>query len=406
MLSEKTLLQLAKKYSTPLYVYDGDLILKKYNELNNFIKWEKLKIMYAMKANFNPAILKLLEKNGAFIDTVSPTEIMLAKKIGFTSERLLYTANNMTDAEMHEVEEEKVLFNIGSNSRLEKYGKTFPGNKVCLRFNTDVVAGANEKIRTAGVLTKFGLIMSDLQLIKSITEKYNLKVVGLHVHTGSGIKETDKFIESMKTLLSVGKRKHFPELEFIDFGGGFYVNYDPAEEKIDYDLFGTKISKFFAEYCDEYGKELEIRFEPGKYVVAESGHLLTTVNTIKDNRGRIIAGTDSGFPQLIRPTLYDAYHHVLNLTNPDAKTSVYDVAGNICETGDCFATQREMPEIKEGDILSIETAGAYCFSMGGIYNLRPMPPEVLVVNEKDKLVSKRKSNQELAGEIYNSYIKE
>jgi diaminopimelate decarboxylase len=404
MLPQNKLHELAKKYDTPLYVYDGDLIIEKYNALYDFIKWEKLKIMYAMKANYNPAILKLLEKNGAFIDTVSPAEIMLAKKVGFTSDRLLYTANNMTDKEMHEVQNEDVLFNIGSNSRLEKYGKAFPGSSVCLRFNTDVVAGANEKIQTAGALTKFGLIMADVELLKSIAKKYNLKVIGLHVHTGSGIKETEKFVQSMKNLLGMGKRDHFPELEFIDFGGGFYVNYDPSEEKIDYNTFGNEITKVFSDYCKEYGKELEMRFEPGKYVVAESGHLLTTVNTIKDNRGRIIAGTDSGFPQLIRPTMYDAYHHILNITNPNGKEFIYDVAGNICETGDCFATERSMSKIREGDLLSIETAGAYCYSMGGVYNLRPMPPEVLIVNGNDKVVSKRKSNKDFAEEIYNNYI--
>ena len=403
MLSEGKLIKLAEKYGTPLYAYDGDLILEKYKSLYNFISWKKLKIMYAMKANYNPAILKLLEKNGAFIDTVSPAEIMLAKRVGFSSDRLLYTANNMTDNEMHEVQNENVLFNIGSNSRLGKYGKAYPGSKVCLRFNTDVVAGANEKIQTAGALTKFGLIMSDIKHIVSVIKEHNLKVIGLHVHTGSGIKETDKFVESMRNLLSMGKQELFPELEFVDFGGGFYVNYDPSEEIIDYNSFGKIITEVFSDFCREYNKELEMRFEPGKYVVAESGHLLTTVNTVKDNRGRIIAGTDSGFPQLIRPTLYDAYQHILNLTNPTGQKHTYDVAGNICETGDCFATGRSIPEITEGDLLSIETAGAYCYSMGGIYNLRPMPSEVLIVKGDDNLVSEKKSNKDFAEEIYNRY---
>ncbi|MCF7790589.1 MAG: diaminopimelate decarboxylase [Victivallales bacterium] len=402
MITNRDIISITEKYGSPLYLYDGDLILEKYRELYSFFPWRKMKIMYAMKANYNPAILTLLEQNNAYIDAVSPAEVMLAKKVGFSSERLLYTANNMTDDEMYEVKKEGVLFNIGSNSRLEKYGRAFPGSEICLRFNTDIVAGANEKIQTAGALTKFGLIMSDINVIKKILKRYNLKVVGLHVHTGSGIKNTQKFIESAETLLSMGKREDFPELEFIDFGGGFYVNYNPDNiTKIDYYDFGRKLSDIFSDFCKNYGKELEMRFEPGKYIVAEAGHLITQVNTLKNNRNRLIAGTDSGFPQLIRPTMYDAYHHILNISNPDGEPHHYDIAGNICETGDCFAVQRKIPEIRENDILSIETAGAYCYSMGGIYNLRPMPPEVIVVNGKDKLTNKRISSSELAENIYN-----
>jgi len=403
-LKNELLIELAEKYGTPLYVYNGDLIIQRYKELYKFIPWPKLRIYYAMKANYNVGILDLLRKNEAYLDTVSPGEVCLALKLGFSVDKILYTANNMTDKEMHEVYSKGVLFNIDSLSRLEKFGKAFPGSNICVRFNPDVVAGENIKVQTGGDLTKFGILLEDVEKVKQIAEKYNLKVIGLHEHTGSGIKETEKVYQSMKNLLSIADKKYFPDLEFIDFGGGFKVPYEPEEERIDYDTFGKKITEIFSNACKKYGKELILCFEPGKYIVAESGYLLITVNTLKNNKGRLIAGTDSGFPQLIRPVFYNAYHHILNLTNPSGEIKKYDICGNICETGDCFAIQRDMPEIREGDLLAIQNAGAYCYSMGGIYNLRPMPSEVLVCEGKDKLIRKRLSNEELTYQILKESI--
>ncbi|MHA1340623.1 MAG: diaminopimelate decarboxylase [Promethearchaeota archaeon] len=403
-LENDLLIELAEKYGTPLFVYNGDLIIQRYKELYDFISWPKLKIYYAMKANYNPAILNLLRKNGAFLDTVSPGEVHLALKIGYSFDKLLYTANNMTDKEMEEVQSKGVLFNIGSLSRLEKYGKKYPSSKICVRFNPDVVAGENEKVQTAGNLTKFGILMEDIDKVKEIVKKNNLKVIGLHEHTGSGIKETEKVYQSMKNLLSLATIENFPDLEFIDFGGGFKVPYEPNEKRINYIAFGKKITEIFSEACKKYGKDLTMCFEPGKYIVAEAGYLLVKVNTLKNNRGRLIVGTDSGFPQLIRAVFYGAYHHILNLTNSSGPIRKYDVCGNICETGDCFAIQRDLPEINEGDILAIQNAGAYCYSMGGVYNLRPMPSEVLVVENKPKLVRKRLSNEELADQILKECI--
>lgn len=398
-LDKDTLVTLAKKYDTPLYVYNGDLILQRYKELHDFIKWPKLKIFYAMKANYNPTILKLLSKNGAYIDTVSPAEVYLALKSGFTSEKLLYTANNMTEQEMHEIKKLDILFNIGSLSRLSKYAEAYPGTDVCLRFNPDVVAGEHKKIQTGGDLTKFGILMQDVTKVKEIVKKHNLKVIGIHEHTGSGIAETEKVYQSMENLLNIAKKDYFPDLEFINFGGGFKVPYKPDEKRIDYVEFGAKIVNIFKKFCQKYGKELEMCFEPGKYIVAEAGYLVVQVNTIKNNKGRLIIGTNSGFPQLIRPMFYDAYHNIINLTNPEGKMNKYDICGNICESGDCFAVDRNMPEIREGDLLTIQNAGAYCYSMGSIYNLRSMPSEVIITKDSEKLVTKRSSSKELADSI-------
>lgn len=396
MISHQSLLDYANKYGTPLYVYDGNQILNRYKELYEFIDYPKLKILYAMKANYNVGILKLLKKNNAYLDTVSPGEVMLALKLGFTKDEILFTSNNITDAEMNEVQETGVLFNIGAISSLEKYGKSFPGNNVCVRFNPDVYAGENKYVQTAGAITKFGILMSDLDKVLEIAAKYKLKIVGIHEHTGSGIGQTEKVFESMNNLLSIATKENFPDLEFIDFGGGLKVNYTPTAQHIDWKKFGEKVSKVFTEFCKNYGKELYMYFEPGKFVVAESGYLIIQVNTIKNNRGRLIAGTNSGFNHLIRPLLYGSYHHIENLTNPNGKKYLYDVCGNICESGDCFAEQRELPEIREGDLLIIKTAGAYCYSMGSIYNLRSMPSELLVIDDQEYLITKKLSSSQIA----------
>lgn len=398
-ITKDQLLKVAKKYGTPLFVYDGDLIKQRYNELYDFIKWPRLKIFFAMKANYNVAILKLLLNEGASLDTVSPGDVLLALKVGFPKNRILYTANNLTDKEMKMVADKGILMNIGSLSRLEKYGKAYPNSEVCLRFNPEVIAGAFEKIQTAGALTKFGILMDDISKVKKIIKKYNLKVIGLHSHTGSGIAETEKFITAMKQLMSVGKKENFPDLRFMDFGGGFKVPYSPDEHRIDYVAFGKEIVKIFSKYCQEYERELELYFEPGKYIVAEAGYLLTEVNTIKNNRGRIIVGTNTGFPQIIRPSYYGAYHHIVNLSNFRGEKAKYDIFGNICEGGDVLGREREIAQIREGDILSIQNAGAYCYSMGGVYNLRPMPSEVLVLKNKASLVRKGLSFEELTDQI-------
>ncbi len=399
MLTNEQLLNAAKTYGTPLFVYDGDAVVQHYRELYDFIKWPKLKIHYAMKANYNFELLKLLNANNASLDTVSPGDVMLALKAGFTTDRIIYTANNMTDEEVEMVYNMGVLMNIGSLSRLEKFGKTHPGSDVCLRFNPDVVDGAHAKIMTGGDLTKFGILLKDVETVKEMVAKYKLNVVGLHEHTGSGLQHTESVLQSMKNIMAIATKENFPNLKFLDFGGGFKVPYKPDEERVDYVKMGNDITTLFSDYCEKYGSELEMYFEPGKYIVAEAGYLLVEVNTIKNNNSRIIAGCNSGFPQLIRPIMYDAYHHIVNISNPNGQVNLYDICGNICETGDRFAEQRELPEVREGDLLSIENAGAYCYAMGGYYNLRPMPAEVVIANGQVKLARKALTFEELVAQV-------
>ena len=404
MISNKIMLDAAAKFGTPLFLYDIDKIKECYHSLFKFIPYKNLKIHYALKANYNIAILKALRDIGCGLDTVSPAEVALALELGFKKEDIIYTANNMTDAEFAEVYAAGVVMNIGELSRLEKVAAGYPGSRVCLRFNPDVKDGDSEKTMTAGDLTKFGILLDDVDKVLEIVKKGNLHVVGLHEHTGSGLQKAESVYQSMRNLMQIATPANFPELEFLDFGGGFKVPYMPDEKRIDYIAMGKEIVSIFENFCKSYGKELKMYFEPGKYMVAESGHLLIEVNTIKKNRTRTIAGCNSGFPQLIRPVLYDAYHHITNLSNPDGELKKYDICGNICETGDRFAEERMMPEIHEYDILEIQNAGAYCYSMGSIYNLRPMPSEAVLEDGELRLVRKAQTNAELVKELISSAL--
>ncbi|MBE6366134.1 MAG: diaminopimelate decarboxylase [Lentisphaerae bacterium] len=378
MITREKYIELARTYGTPLFVYDGNLMLERYADLFRFIPHGRLHIHYALKANYNPALLQLLRDAGAGIDAVSPGEVVLALALGFAPEKIIYTANNMTDAEFDRVMKTGVTINIGSLSRLKKCAESHPGSRICLRFNPDVCDGDNEKTMTGGDLTKFGILLDDADTAAKIAAGGNLHIVGLHEHTGSGLQHAGSVLKSMDNLMAIATKERFPELEFLDFGGGFKVPYKDDETPIDYVDMGQKIAAKFDNFCAAYGKELLMRFEPGKFLSAQCGTLIMEVNTIKHNRTRTIAGCNSGFPQLIRPVLYGAYHKIVNLTNPEGPEMVYDVCGNICETGDRFAEQRLLPEIREYDLLAISNAGAYCYSMGSVYNLRPMPAEVVV----------------------------
>ncbi len=398
-LSNATLGTLAQKYGTPLYAYNADLIVHMYTTVGDFIKWPRLKVFYAMKANTNVHVLDELRACNAYLDTVSEGDVDLGLKRGYPSDHMLYTANNITRQEMRDVKSRGVMMNIGDLSLLEKYGRDFPNTEVVLRFNSEVVAGEFVKVQTTGPLSKFGILMEGVGKANEIVSRYKLTVVGLHCHTGSGIKDIKKYYESMRSIGSLAKVENFPELRSMDFGGGFKVPYSPDEHRIDYATFGKGLTDIYSHICENYGRELELHFEPGKYIVAESGYLLIEVNTVKDNRGKLIVGTNSGFPQLIRPVFYDAYHHIVNVTNPYGPLKTYSVAGNICEGGDFFARDRQIAEIRENDILAIENGGAYCYVMGGEYNTRPMPAEVTLRHGVPIGIRIRKRASEIVDEM-------
>ncbi len=394
-MTPEILTTIAEEFGTPTYIYDLDQIKTQYDLFKSAFPWPGLSICYAMKANYNRDILRYLSCLGAGIDAVSPGDLYMAQSCGIDTANIIYTANNMTDQEMNEVVATGVLMNIGSLSRLEKYAQSFPHTRICLRFNPDVVDGGHEKIKTGGNLTKFGILLEDVDKTLALVRKYELRVIGLHEHTGSGLQKSDSITRAMKQIMTIATRDNFPDLEFLNFGGGFKVPYGPDESPIDLTGIGQKVTKLFSEFCSAYGRQLALWFEPGKFLTAQSGCLVVRVNTIKQNRNRTICGTDSGFPQLIRPMFYDAYHAISNLSNPEGEPGVYDICGNICETGDLFAKGRSIPLIRENDILAIHTAGAYCYAMGGSYNLRPMPAEVVIENKKFRLSRHRLTPKQL-----------
>ncbi len=397
------LLALCEKYGTPLYLYDADAAVARFKELESAFPWPKTKIYYAMKANYNPHLLRALKRAGARIDTVSVAEALLALQLGFKPRDIIYTANSTSDEDMRLMHGRGILVNVDCLSALERFGKMFPGSEVCARFNPDVVAGEDAKVQTSGDATKFGILLEDAPKVLAIARKYKLKIVGLHEHIGSGIDSTAKVFKGMDDLMNLALRQDFADLRFIDFGGGFKAPYRPGEKRIDYAAFGKKVARKHASFCKQYGRDLELYFEPGKYVAAECGMLVVRVNTVKRNRQRLIAGTDSGFGHLIRPVFYGAYHHVLNLSNPKGRLKNYDVCGNICESGDLFAQDRDLPEIREGDYLGILNAGGYCFAMASIYNLRPLPAEIVIQKGKASVSRKRLSPQDLVDEIMAIY---
>ena len=184
----------------------------------------------------------------------------------------------------------------------------------------------------------------------------------------------------MDALLRVAR--DFPDLKYLDFGGGLGVPYKPEEKPLDVQKLGKEILKRFKSFCQNYGQKLHLILEPGRYLVAESGYLLTRVNTVKKNPdGRKFVGVNSGFNHLIRPAMYGSYHEIVNISNPDGKKEKVDIVGNLCESGDKFAVQRKISHVRENDLLVIQNAGAYGYSMSSDYNLRPKPEEILVKSD-------------------------
>jgi len=387
--------RVAEKFGTPIFIYDEEKIRSQAGRLwMSFGRYQPVKILYAVKANSNPYLLKFLKGEGIWVDAVSPGEIALALKVGFSSKNILFTGNNITDEEMVFAMEREILLNIDSLSRLEKFGKKYRGAEVCVRINPDVGAGHHDHCITGGPKSKFGIWYSEVDKIKEIAGRYDLKIIGLHQHIGSQILDPDKFLMAMNVLLRVAK--NFQGLEFLDFGGGLGVPYKPEEKPLDLIELGKKFCERFSEFCRKYGKRLTLIIEPGRYLVAEAGYLLTRVNTIKKNPdGREFVGVDSGFNHLIRPAMYGSYHQIVNLSNPYGKKEKVDIVGNLCESGDKFAEQREINQVREGDLLVIKNAGAYGFCMASWYNSRPRPAEVLVRSDRIELIRQRETIRDL-----------
>jgi diaminopimelate decarboxylase len=381
---------LAETFGTPLYVYDGEKIIEQVKRLHEAFKGIDLKIKYACKALTSLSILKLMHSQGVELDVVSPQELQIGLMSGFGGSQINFTPSGVDFSEIEYAVSQGAFVNLDNLDVLEKFGRLYGGTQPCMiRIKPNVAAGGNAKIMTAHEGSKFGIDIRQKDEILAIVQRYNMKVVGLHQHTGSDIKDASAFIEAASRIFEFAY--DFPDLQCIDLGGGFKVAYKEGDYSTDMEAFGAELSGFFREFCAKYGRELQLWFEPGKYLVSECGYLLVTANVVKQAPGRRFVGVNSGLNHLIRPMMYDAYHHILNASNPDdAEKEVYDVVGYICET-DNFALGRELNKVSAGDLLVLLNAGAYGFSMSSNYNSRLRPAEVLILNGEARLIRERET---------------
>ncbi len=384
---------IAQQFGTPLYVYDGDKIAAQIKSLKDAFAGIDLKVKYAAKALTNISILKLIRKHGAGVDVVSPQEAMLALRAGFTPAEIMFTPSGVDFTEISDAVSLGLSINIDNLSTLrkfgEKYGSTYP---CCIRLNPHILAGGNYKISTGHSNSKFGISVEQLSQLKEVVSEYNIQVNGLHIHTGSEISDADVFLKMADILFDIAR--HFPHLAFIDFGGGFKVAYKEGDKITDVKELGSKLSKVFQTFCETYGRKLELWVEPGKFLVSESGTLLATAAVVKQTPTITFVSVNTGLNHLIRPMMYDSYHHIVNVSNSGGDKKVYSVVGYICET-DTLGSDRTLNEVREGDLLAIQNAGAYGFSMASNYNSRLRPAEVLIINGEAKLIRTRESFEDI-----------
>jgi len=386
--------EIAQKYETPLYVYDAEQMQLQYSKLHDaFSKKCTVKLNYACKALTNINVLRLFNKMGSGLDTVSIQEVWLGKQAGFEAQDIIYTPNCVSMEEIDLAVNEGVKINIDNLSILEqfgiKYGNSYP---VCVRVNPHILAGGNHNISVGHIDSKFGISIYQLPHVHRIVETNNMTIEGLHMHTGSDILDVEVFLNGAELLLDAAK--DFKELDYVDFGSGFKVPYKPNDISTDVESLGEQLGDRFISFCEDYGKDLMLMFEPGKFLVSDAGYFLATVNVVKQTTSTVFAGLDTGFNHLIRPMFYDSHHEIVNVSNTSGKERIYTVVGYICET-DCFGWNRRMHEISEGNVLCFKNAGAYCFSMASNYNSRFRPAEVLIHEGKDYLIRERETMEDL-----------
>lgn len=392
-LSPQQLIAVAREFGTPVYVYHAEKIKEQYEKLVTAFSGIDTRFFYASKALTNVNILRYIDSLGCGIDCSSINEVKLALHAGADKENVLYTSNGIAFEEIEEAAGYGVHINIDSLSNLEKFGKKFGGTyPVGVRLRPNILAGGNLKISTGHEKSKFGIPIEQLDALKRIVDAYAICVKTLHIHTGSDIKDADVFVNGIKVLAELVP--HFADLEVIDLGGGFKVPYEPGGEETDIASIAKKLRSYLEEQLFTKGKKYQLWFEPGKYLVSESGYLVTKVNVLKESAPIVFAGVDSGLNHLIRPMFYDAYHHIQNISNPSGEEKVYTVTGYICET-DTFAADRKLQDVREGDYLVFNNAGAYGFEMSSNYNSRYKPAEVLVREGKASLIRRRDSWDDL-----------
>ena len=374
---------------TPVYVYDSAIMARQVTRLHKAFTSVPLRIMYACKANANINVLKWMRKQGTGLDTVSIHEVELGLRAGYQPEEILFTPKMVAFEEYKRAVELGVHINIDSIAVLEHFGHDFGGTvPVCIRVNPHIMAGGNERISTGHIDSKFGISIHQLRHVQRIVASHGMHINGLHMHTGSDILDTEVFLQAAELLLETAEQ--FPDLTFLDLGSGFKVPYKTDDIETNIEDLGERLSARLNTFSASRSKPVELWFEPGKFLVSESGVLLVTVSQVKQTTATVFVGVDSGLNHLIRPMLYGSYHHIRNASSPNGKPRIYTVVGNICET-DTFGWDRKLPEVHEGDVLAFHNAGAYGMSMASNYNSRPRPAEVLVREGVAHLIRRRET---------------
>ena len=387
------LVKIAEQHDGPVYVYDAAKIKAQYSRLTHAFSGVKhLRLHYATKALNNISILKYIQQLGAGLDTVSIQEVQLGLRAGFDPSTIIYTPNGVSLSEIESVAKMGVQINIDNLSILEQFGSKYPDIPVCIRINPHVMAGGNSNISVGHIDSKFGISIHQIPHLLRITKNTQMRINGIHMHTGSDILDIDVFLHATEILFETAK--NFPALEFIDFGSGFKVPYTMGDIETNIEELGEKLSEKFNAFCENYGRELTLAFEPGKFLVSQAGYFLTKVNVVKQTTSTVFAQVDSGFNHLIRPMLYGSHHEIVNISNPAGRERFYSVVGYICET-DTFGSNRKIAEISEGDILAFHNAGAYCNTMASNYNSRYRPAEVLWINDEAHVIRARENFEDI-----------
>jgi diaminopimelate decarboxylase len=388
-------LEIVERFGAPVYVYDAATMKRQYKRMASaFGKVKRLRINFACKALTNLNVLRVFRELGSGLDTVSIQEVEMGLLAGFAPHDILFTPNCVSLDEISEAVAKGVRINIDNIEILEQFGDRHPEVPVCIRINPHIMAGGNSKISVGHIDSKFGISIHQVPHVLKVVEAMGLKIEGLHMHTGSDIYDAQVFLRAVEILLSAAA--DFPDLDYLDFGSGFKVPYKEGGIATDIEDLGDQLGERFNEFCNEYGRNLELMFEPGKFLVSEAGYFLVKTNVVKTTTASVFAGVDSGLNHLIRPMFYEAYHEITNLSNPDGKTRIYNVVGYICET-DTFGINRQLNEVREGDILAMANAGAYSFMMASNYNSRFRPAEVMVLDGEAHLIRRRETMEDLLG---------
>ena len=396
--------KLIDEYESPLYVYNERILRQKCRDMKNLLKYTNFSVSFSAKANSNLHILEIVKEEGLNVDAMSAGEIYVQLKAGFKPEQIFFIPNNVSAVELKYAIGQGVTISVDSLSQLELFGEINEGGSVAVRFNAGIGTGHNEKVVTAGNKTKFGVDPKYISQVKELLRKYKLKLIGINQHIGSLFMEGYTYLESVKALLELAD--NFEGLEFIDMGGGFGVPYEKqqGQQPLDLKALGAELDAIIEAWTKKYGKEIEFKIEPGRYIPAESCVLLGTVHAIKMNYGRKYIGTDLGFNVLLRPVLYNSHHDIevykKNNKLADEREEV-TIVGNICESGDILAENVVLPQIEEEDIIGVLDAGAYGYSMSSNYNNRLRPAEVLLKENGEIEIIRRRDTFE---DLLRNYI--